>query len=346
MAAHHRIALFLPSHQVAKVYMGPVCRRDDTSLANDMKLMENAAEKTIDGNRIRARRNQLNLLYNGRSTVVIALRNDNNQEMSETVIIVRPKGIKIAGKYMIVGDELREKTTASATGSRAQIAPLADAYVLIVSPTLFDDTLALEVNGDRYWLEFGYFMEGKRGRQAVVVSTNFDYSFRSRHSHRQLICDPAVYFAEPRAIPPPMTAISPPAAVGENTSPIENVSNVPQAAPATKNNVLTIAAEEPTATEIVKFRQPDAVADATVAIGSRNSETVRPPLSRNFNDRPGLELAYLYPLPRDSDSESENGFRDTWATPAGSTSNLASDEDETRIGMGVRIDGALSEIRK
>lgn len=184
----------LPNRANGRITAGEKCRRDDPTLLSSIAPIEEMEPIAIGGNDLWTANRQFHLQYDGISTVAIAVRSIQSTERSELMIVVKPYQVKVAGKYRIIGRELMEHSTKSATGSKAQASPAADVHVLIAADDLFAQMLLLKVNEDRYFIEFGEFTESGQSRKAAVVSTFFQYMYRVRNAGRELIHDPRKHF--------------------------------------------------------------------------------------------------------------------------------------------------------
>lgn len=189
-----RIMIALPDLAVGRITAGDTCRRNEFELLSSLAPMENMDPLAVRGNRLWTTGRQLHMNYNGIATVAIAVRSTNPAERSELMIVVKPSQVKIASKYRIVGKELIENATKSATGSKTQASPAADVHVLIMADDLFAQTLALKVNDERFFIEFGDFTESGMLRKAVVVTTYYQYMYRVHGAGRELIADLRKHF--------------------------------------------------------------------------------------------------------------------------------------------------------
>lgn len=178
--------------------------REVRNIGANLQLMRHAGPTMMNGHRFSVEYNALRLNYSGRGTIVIALQDAGTD--AETLIHVRTvrqenanqAKIKIAAKFTVMAGALTEDTDRLASGSRQQRSPEAETHVLIHIPGMLSATAALDINGKKYYIEWGSHVVDRHLRAEVQVYTHHARQHRLVNRNRAIIDDMSAYF---RGIP-------------------------------------------------------------------------------------------------------------------------------------------------
>lgn len=195
------IRLWFPHEATVRVAVTPRSLRDMFGMQQFLRTLPEM-EPTVEGsNQFSSNGNALQIDYGERDDIVITLQD--GQSSAESLIHVVPTRIKIASKYSILTNELYEDSLRDGTGTRSMVIPDAPVHVLLISPTLFQSTVCLQVNEHRYYLDWREILFDNEMRQTVIVQSQYGYRHRVATADRQLVADPLEYFRGRVPIPSP-----------------------------------------------------------------------------------------------------------------------------------------------
>lgn len=133
-------------------------------------------EPTVEShNQFSAYGNRLHIDYGEQEDIIVSLQNGFLR--AETMVHISPENIKISPKYSIYNGELYEDNVREATGENSMPAPPATVHVLLINRELFNTVVCLEVNENKYYLEW---LNVENDAWAVVISSQHMYNFRRK----------------------------------------------------------------------------------------------------------------------------------------------------------------------
>lgn len=199
--------LWLPFNSAVRVGVNRNPLREMSGIGPNLQLLRNMKATTVNGSTFSSEFNSLCVEYGGHGTAVIAMQSD-----AETLIHIHrvyqdgvyQAHVKVSAKYTVTGGKLIEALDRLATGSRQQQTPQVDTHVLLHVPGMLDSTVAMEINGVRFFLEWGRQRLNGCLRADVYVSSQHTYNFRRSNMRRELVLDGWAYFrGEIREAPRP-----------------------------------------------------------------------------------------------------------------------------------------------
>lgn len=206
--------------------------RDAGNFRRFITEMRHVQTETIDGNQVSSKGNVVSIDYNARSDIIISLQDVIGD--SETLIFVKANRVNITGRYSIMRGDLIEHPQRSATGRTTMSVAHAQVHILIVVEGLFDCLAALQLNRERYFMEWMDIVKDNYVRKAVWMSTKFGYERRCEAAGCVPIGALKEYFGGPRKI-----EVVAPLPIEPTAAP-----NICEAAPEEIGNELTTAADD------------------------------------------------------------------------------------------------------
>lgn len=188
---HHFV---VPNDSPVHAAISPRSKRDMAHAARFLRTLPELEPTTEGSNQFSSNGNSLIIDYGERDDIAISIQN--GQSSAETLIHVAPGRIKIAGKFSILTRELYEDNGRDSVGTRNMQVPNARVHVLLVSPKIFLSTVCVQVNADKYYLEWRPCTRNNERAYTAHVTTDFMYQFRlaAAEHGRQMIRDPMNYF--------------------------------------------------------------------------------------------------------------------------------------------------------
>lgn len=198
----YEIVLYFPTMSRVRIAVSEEENRNAGIFRRNLTDVRHFGDRDLRGNHIMGVNNSMRIEYGGTEEMVIALQDVIGD--AETLIHVKPERINIGAKYSVLRSDLIEHTQRSPTGSSAMNAPKCHVNILLAVEDLFESMVTMEVNGQRYYLEWRVIREDGYLRQAVFVSTAYHYEWREHVVNRGVLPSWQAVFLPPRA-PPALT---------------------------------------------------------------------------------------------------------------------------------------------
>lgn len=196
----NRLRLWMPMDIAVRMAVSSHPLREVPGIGPNLQLLRSATPVSLNGSTFSGENNTLTVQYGGEDSIVIAMQDADTEE--ETLIQVRPnyvQGIKVTrvrvgAKFMIENRVLQEAIERLATGNRKQKSPKADTHVLLYIQDMLNSTVALDVNGEKYFLEWLQRDRNGNVQADVSVFSRHTYNHRLANETRDLVHDPRYYF--------------------------------------------------------------------------------------------------------------------------------------------------------
>lgn len=293
-------------------------------------------EPTVEGhNQFSAYGNRMRIDYGEREDIVVSLQN--GQIQAETMIHIGPETIEVAAKYSIYNGELYEDNVREATGENVAPAPPFTVHVLMINRELFNTTVCLQVNDNKYYMEW---FNIECDKWAVVMSSQHMYNFRRGNPPPRAIANLAEFFRGRGVQNPPVTreATIDQVIVNETvdgipleqqaagmeasfTTPVEPMEDY------TDQNSVTV---EDRAT-VENAEQPDVVAVEDIPLKKHNEVVVRSDGAAEMGELGGMNMMGGNQGDQEMPSELERPTIGRLSSDNGTDSDDTGDEDRLQI---------------